>query len=62
MSELFNGASAFDQPIGEWDVAAVTSMIRMFHDAKLFNQDVGDCDVSAVTDMSDVPRRQGLQP
>ena len=51
MREMFRGASAFNQPIGNWDVSNVTNMIAMFDFAMAFNQPIGNWDVSKVTDM-----------
>ena len=51
MGSMFYGATAFNQPIGNWDVSNVTNMVYMFNNASAFNQDIGNWDVSNVTDM-----------
>lgn len=50
MSAMFV-SSAFNEPIGDWDVSQVTNMSGMFANS-LFNQPIGAWDVSNVTDMS----------
>jgi len=40
MNDMFNGASKFNQPIGNWVVSNVSSMNRMFQDASSFNQNL----------------------
>jgi surface protein len=58
---MFNGASSFNQYIGDWKVSNETEMSNLFgnrrgvrtpYDASPFNQYIGDWDVSNVTDMS----------
>ena len=43
--------SPFNQPIGDWNVSAVTNMEGLFFMASSFNQPIGDWNVSAVTNM-----------
>ena len=42
MESMFDGASAFNQPLNDWQVDNVTNMMAMFHGAKSFNQPLND--------------------
>jgi surface protein len=51
MNSMFYNATAFNQPLGSWDVSNVTNMQQMFGGATAFNQAIGSWDVSNVTNM-----------
>lgn len=56
MSWMFQGDTAFNQPIGSWNTSNVTNMSGMFASyntpASVFNQPIGSWNTSNVTDMS----------
>jgi gliding motility-associated-like protein len=52
MSDMFSGATSFNQPINHWDVSHVTDMSSMFGKAENFNQPLNSWNVSNVIDMS----------
>ncbi|CAL1166685.1 unnamed protein product [Cladocopium goreaui] len=51
MAGMFQGAKAFNQPIGGWDTSKVKSMAYMFQEAESFNQPIGSWDTSSVINM-----------
>ena len=52
LSLSFNGASAFNQPLDNWVVSGVTTMLGMFDGASAFDQDISGWDVGLVENMS----------
>ncbi len=51
MSHMFQGSTAFNQPLNHWDTSHVTHMDFMFFDASAFNQPLNAWDTSQVTTM-----------
>ena len=51
MSELFHGASQFNQPLGNWNTSNVTLMNSMFRTASVFNQDISSWNTGNVLNM-----------
>ena len=55
MSEMFQSATAFNQPLAtsgnSWNTSAVTNMSQMFYNASAFNQPLNSWSTSAVTNM-----------
>jgi surface protein len=52
MTSMFQGASVFNQPIGNWNVSKSINMSSMFTNATSFNQNIGSWNVSNVANMS----------
>jgi surface protein len=54
-SDMFNGASSFNQPVGNWPLSGSNiTMNNMFRNATSFNQNLDTWDVSRVTIMNDL--------
>ena len=51
MSEMFQNATSFNQPLNNWNVSKVRGMGYMFAEATSFNQPLDNWNVSNVTDM-----------
>ncbi len=56
MSSMFAKASAFNQPLENWDVSHVTNMNELFRDASMFDQPLENWDVSNVRNMNGIFR------
>ena len=52
MNSMFGNASAFNQPLNNWNVSNVTDMFNMFANASAFNQPLNNWNVSNVIDMN----------
>jgi surface protein len=50
-SQIFAGATTFNEPLDEWDVSQATTLNSMFYQARAFNQDLSSWNTSKVTDM-----------
>ena len=51
MRFMFDGVTAFNQPVNHWDVSNIIRMRFMFRNATAFNQDLGTWNVSSVANM-----------
>jgi surface protein len=52
LTGVFNAASAFNQPIGNWNTSSATNATNMFLNASAFNQPIGSWNVSSITNMT----------
>lgn len=53
--------SAFNQPIGSWDISSCTDISGIFYGARSFNQPLNSWDTSSVTDMETVFNGSGTK-
>ncbi|MDQ6531278.1 BspA family leucine-rich repeat surface protein [Flavobacterium sp. LHD-85] len=52
MSQMFSGATGFNQPIGNWNTSAVTNMVNMFAYASNFDQNINTWDISKISSLN----------
>ena len=57
LSSTFLNSTNFNQPIGSWDTANVSTMREIFKDARYFNQPIGSWNTANVTNMSGMFQR-----
>ena len=43
---MFSGATSFNQPLGNWNVSSIVTMVGMFDEAESFNQAIYDWNTS----------------
>ena len=60
LSNMFKGASNFNQDIGDWYTGTVVNMSGMFEDAASFKRDLQNWNTSNVTDMSNMFKGAGV--
>ena len=60
MRGMFSGASAFNQPLEQWNVGNVTNMQSMFRPASAFNQPLEQWNVGNVTNMREMFTCSGM--
>lgn len=56
MSQMFYGASSFNQPIGNWNMSKVIDITSIFYEAASFNQPIDNWDVSRIANFAYVFR------
>ena len=61
MSNIFSGATAFNQDIGNWDVSKATDIDFMFTGATSFKQDLSNWSTTNVTHCEDFNTDSGLR-
>lgn len=49
--QMFNNCTAFNSPIGHWNVSSVSTMQGMFSGASAFNQDLSHWDISQLNEL-----------
>ena len=51
---MFNGAIAFNQDLGQWNVSCCKDFSSMFEGAVIFDQDIGNWTVSRSVSLSNM--------